>query len=208
MIIEGGDPKSLPVTMRVMLESEGGRMMSLRMEGGEVLEDRTFSIRNVMEGAYRLRMVFRLGNLYLKSARVQGEDALDQAFEIRNGEKIAGAEIVLSANGGELTGTVKQDENGEGVAGATILLFSTDPSRQGPRSRWTRTTQSDQQGTFQLRGLAPGEYLVCALLNHEAGQESAADYLLELAKNAKTVSISPRAKVTESLVIQPTPIVE
>jgi hypothetical protein len=133
---------------------------------------------------------------------------LDQAFEIRNGEKVTGAEIVLSANGGELAGAVKQEENGEAVKGATIVMFSADPSRQGPRSRWTRTTQSDQQGNFQLRGLAPGEYLVCALLNHEAGAESAPDYIQELAKNAKTVSIQPRTKLSESLLIQPTPIVE
>ena len=97
---------------------------------------------------------------------------------------------------------------GSQVKGASIMLFSADPSRQGPRSRWTRTTQSDQQGSFQLRGLAPGEYLVCALLNHEAGAESLSDYLQELAKNAKTVSIRPRTKLSESLLVQPAPRVE
>jgi sarcosine oxidase gamma subunit len=208
VVIEGGEPKFLPATTGVMLYPEGGRGMRFRADGGEVFEDQTFSFRNVMEGSYRFRLLFVPGNLYLRSARFQGEDALDQAFEIHNGEKITGAEIVLSANGGELTGSVKQEETGELVRGATIVLFSAELSHQGPSSRWTRTAQSDQQGNFQLRGLAPGEYLVCALLNHEAGAESASDYLQELAKNAKTVSIEPHSKVSESLLVQPAPAVE
>jgi protocatechuate 3,4-dioxygenase beta subunit len=208
VIVEGADPKSIPASMRLFLQPEGGRMMFSQMEGGEVLEDQTFSFRNVMEGAYRLAMLFTPTNLYLKSARVQGKEVLEHAFEIRNGEKITGAEVVLSANGGELSGVVKQEETGEVVKGATIVLFSADPERQGPRSRWTRTTQSDQQGSFQLGGLAPGSYLVCALVNHESGAESSPDYLQELAKLAKSVEIHPQSKISESLLAHPAPVVE
>jgi len=208
VVIEGGEPKSLPATTRVMLNPEGKTGMGFRAEGGEVFEDQIFSFRNVMEGKYRFRLLLVPGNLYLKSARVQGEDALDQGFEVRNGEKIVSAEIVLSANGGELDGTVKQQENGEIVKGATIVLFSREPGRQGPRSRWTRTAQSDQHGNFQLRGVAPGEYLVCALVNHESGAESSSDYLQELAKNAKPVSIQHRTRLSESLLVQPAPALE
>jgi hypothetical protein len=207
VIVEGADPKSIPASMQLFLDPEGGGMMSFRMEGGEVLEDQTFSFGNVMEGAYRLSM-FTGTNLYVKSARVQGKDVLEHAFEIRNGEKITGAEIVLSANGGELSGAVKQEESGEAVKGATIVLFSADPGRQGPRSRWTRTTQSDQQGSFQLGGLAPGSYLVCALVNHESGAESSPDYLQELARFAKSVEIHPQSKISESLLAHPAPVVE
>jgi hypothetical protein len=209
VIVEGGDVKSLPATMRVMLESDaGGRMMGFRMQGGEVLEDRSFTLRDVMEGSYRFRIFPPPTHLYLKSARIQGKDALDQAFDIRNGEKVTEAEIVLSADGGQISGAVKQEEGEEPVKGATVLLFSADSSRRGARSRWTRTTQSDQQGGFRLSGVAPGEYLACALLNHEAGTESSSEYLQELAKNAKSISVQPRSQLNESLVVQPAPAVE
>ena len=81
----------------------------------------------------------------MRNARVQGKDALDQPLEIRNGEKLTGAELVLSAEGGEITGVVKQEDSGEVAGGATIIAFSTEATRQSPRSRWTRTAQSDQQ---------------------------------------------------------------
>jgi len=208
LVVEGGNTKLLPPTMRVMLESEGGRMMMSRMQGGEVLEDQTFTLRGVSEGAYRFRIYLPPPNLYLKSARVQGKDALDQPFEIHNGEKLTGAEIVLSADGGEITGVVKQEESEEVARGATIITFSTEASRQIPRSRWTRTTQSDQQGSFRLGAVIPGEYLICAVQNYEFGAESSPEYLRELAKHAKTISVQARSQVNESLVVHPAPEVE
>jgi hypothetical protein len=132
---------------------------------------------------------------------------LDEPFEIRNGEKVTGAEIVLSADGGEVTGVVKQ-ENGEIARGATVVMFSADASRRGPRSRWTRMTQSDQQGSFRLAGVAPGEYLMCALQNHESGNESSTDYLKELEKDVTTVVVQARSRQSESLVMRPAPVLE
>jgi hypothetical protein len=178
------------------------------MQGGEVLEDQTFALRGVSEGAYRFRIYPPPPNLYLKSARVQGKDALEQPLDVRNGEKLTGAEVVLSAEGGEITGVVKQEENGELATGATIITFSAEASRQIPRSRWTRTTQSDQQGTFRLGAVIPGEYLICAVQNYEFGAESSPEYLRELAKHAKTISVQARSQVNESLVVHPAPEVE
>jgi hypothetical protein len=66
-------------------------------------------------------------------------------------------------------------------------------SRQAAGKTKARATQSDQQESFQVRGLAPGSYLVCALVNHESGSESSPDYLQELAKHAKTWRSMPRA---------------
>jgi len=208
LIVEGGNTKLLPPTMRVMLEPEGGRMMMGRMQGGEVLEDQTFTLRDVTEGAYRFGIFPQLSNLYLRSARVQGKDVLDQPLEIRNGEKLTGAELVLSAEGGEITGVVKQEESGEVARGATIITFSTEASRQIPRSRWTRTTQSDQQGTFRLGAVIPGEYLICAVQNYEFGAESSPEYLQALAKNGKAISVQARGQLSEQLIVRPAPAVE
>jgi hypothetical protein len=208
VIVEGGNAKLLPPTMRLFLQPEGGSFMGWSMRGGEVLEDQTFAFRDVSEGAYFFTTFPQLPNLYLKSVRVQGKEALDQPFEVRNGEKVTGAELVFSTEGGEVSGVVKQDQDGEIVKGATVLVFSTDAARQGPRSRWTRTTQSDQQGRYQLSALAPGEYLICALQNHQAGAESSTEYLQELAKNAKTLSVQPRGHLEESLAVQPVPSLE
>ncbi|MSO23490.1 MAG: hypothetical protein EXQ58_09615 [Acidobacteria bacterium] len=134
-VVEGGDTKSLPAAMRVVLESESGGMINFRMQGGEVSDDLTLTLRDVGEGDYRFRFMPQPPNLYFKSARVQGKEALDQAFDIKNGEKITGVEIVLSGDGGSINGAVKQEENGETVKGATVVIFAAEASRRQPRSR-------------------------------------------------------------------------
>jgi hypothetical protein len=203
VIVEGGKVKLSATAMSVILEPEGGEMMG--MHSTQVLEDQTFTLKDVAEGPYRFRIYPQLPNLYLKSARVQGKDALDQLFEVRNGEKMTGAEVILSPDGGEITGVVKQEDSEELVKGATVVLFSADVSRQKPRSRWTRTTQSDQQGSFRLAALIPDEYLLCAVQNHEPGAESAPEYLQELAKHAKTLTVQAHGQHNESLVVHQAP---
>jgi protocatechuate 3,4-dioxygenase beta subunit len=205
--VEGEAVKPLPA-MRVQLESAAGKVRRVGTPSSEVLEDQTFTIQRVLDGSYRFGIYPQLPNLYLKSARVQGKDALDQPFDVRNTEKVSGAEIILSADGGQITGVVKQEDSEELVKGDSVVLFSADAARQGPRSRWTRTTQSDQQGTFRLAALVPGEYMICAIQNHESGAESSPEYLQELAKHAKTLTVQAHGQHNESLVVRPAPAVE
>lgn len=205
--VEGEVVKRLPA-MRVRLESAAGKVRRVGTPSSEVLDDQTFTIQRVLEGSYRFGIYPQLPNLYLKSARVQGKDALDQPFEVRNAEKVSGVEIILSADGGQITGLVKQDDSEELVKGASVVLFSADAARQGPRSRWTRTTQSDQQGTFRVAALVPGEYMICAIQNHESGAESSPEYLQELAKHAKALTVLAHGQRDESLVVRPAPAVE
>jgi hypothetical protein len=174
----------------------------------EVREDQTFALLHIADGAYRFRVFPQLPNHYLKSARVQGKDVLDQAFEIRSGEKVTGAEIVLSADGGSIDGPLKQPESEQIPRGATVVLFSADVARREPDSRWTRTAQCDQQGNYRLTGIAPGDYLICALQNHEPGAETSIDYLQALEKSAKSVSVQPHSRLTESLVVMQAPVVD
>ena len=87
-------------------------------------------------------------------------------------------------------------------------MFSAEAARRQPRSRWTRTTQSDQQGNYRLTGVEPGDYMICALQNHEAGAETSSEYLQALEKNAKSVSVQPRSRLNESLVVASAPAPE
>jgi len=103
---------------------------------------------------------------------------------------------------------LKRDENGESVGGATVVLFSSDPARQESRWPWVRTTPADQNGSFRFAGLAPGEYLICALLDHEGGAEGFKEYIQELAKSAKKISLQPRGKLFQSLPVQAAPAVQ
>ncbi|HEU0006919.1 MAG TPA: hypothetical protein VFS12_13100, partial [Terriglobia bacterium] len=68
--------------------------------------------------------------------------------------------------------------------------------------------QTDQQGSFVARGLVPGEYVVCALTNHESGAESDLSYLKEIEKLGKRVELAAGAAKTEELVAAAGPSTE
>ena len=93
------------------------------------------------------------------------------------------------------------------LRGATVVLFAADSERQG-KNRFTKTVQTDQQGSFVARGLVPGEYVVCALMNHESGAESDLSYLKEIEKLGKRVELAASAAKTEDLVAAAGPSTE
>ena len=101
--------------------------------------------------------------------------------------------------GGQLSGVVRKEEGGEVLRGATVVLFAADPERQS-KSRFIKTVQTDQQGSFVAQGRVPGKHVVCALLNHEAGAETDVSYPKEIEKLGRRVELAAGAAKTENLV--------
>ncbi len=173
--------------------------------GFRVNEDFTFKISNRPEGTYRLVAKLPAGNHYVSSIRVEGQDISDRPIELRSNDRLDGVEIHISADGARISGYVEQVEEREVAAGATVVVFAADPQHRRFPSRFTRTTQTDQSGRFSLEGLVPGEYLVCALADHQAGREMDPDYLRSLERDSERIDPSPGQTVQESLVALPAP---
>jgi Carboxypeptidase regulatory-like domain len=200
IVVEGQSTQSIePRQIRVTLIPDGGLMRGM-FGGGpqETKDDLTFS-QNVPEGSMRFSVNLPTGNFYLKSIRMEGRDVTDQAVDFKNNDRYHGVEVVISSQGGQLSGVVRKEEGGEVLRGATVVVFPADPERQG-KSRFIQTVQTDQQGSFDAKGLVPGEYLACALLNHEAGAESDVSYLKEIEKAGKRVELIAGSTKTENLV--------
>ena len=62
--------------------------------------------------------------------------------------------------------------------------------------------------TWRSRPVVPGEYVVCALLNHEAGAETDVSYLKEIEKLGKQVELTAGAAKTADLVAAAGPATE
>lgn len=121
----------------------------------------------------------------------------------RNGflpEQLSGVEVRVSPNGSRISGVVQSEEDGKAVDGATVLVFAADPRQRGSFSRFTRTTQTDQAGRYSLQGLPPGEYLVCALVEHEPGRESEPQYLDGLEGESAVIDLSAGEMSSKTLV--------
>ena len=210
--------KGADITGRILVESEASaldwRRISLNMFpskdnlnrlsfGGiraSIEKDLTFKIANHPEGSFHLMVMLPPGNHYVSSIRVDGQDLTDRPIELKSNDQLDGMEIHISPQGARISGHVEQAEEREVVAGATVLVFAADPQRRDFPSRFTRTTQTDQSGYYSLEGLVPGKYLVCALVDHQSGNESAPDYLRSLEKDSKRIDLSPGQTVQESLV--------
>jgi hypothetical protein len=209
IVVEGQSTARIePRQIRVTLAQDAGPMMGGFFGGGpqETKDDLTFT-QTVAEGSMRFNVSLPTGNFYLKSIRMEGRDVTDQAVEFKNNDRYHGVEVVISSQGGQLSGVVRKEEGGEVLRGATVVVFPSDPERQS-KSRFVKTVQTDQQGSFDAKGLVPGEYLVCALLNHEAGAETDVSYLKEIEKLGKRVELAAGAAKTEDLVAAAGPSAE
>jgi len=209
IVVEGQSTQPIePRQIRVTLVPDAGPMMGGFFGGGpqETKDDLTFT-QNVAEGSMRFNVNLPTGNFYLKSIRMEGRDVTDQAVDFKNNDRYHGVEVVISSLGGQLSGVVRKEEGGEVLRGATVVVFTSDPERQS-KSRFVKTVQTDQQGSFDAKGLVPGEYVVCALLTHEAGAETDVSYLKEIEKLGKRVELAAGTAKTENLVASAGPSTE
>ena len=135
----------------------GGTFGGPAMSG--VNKDGSFELKNVTGGSYQLLVGAKSNNLrdYItKSVNLDGRDVADSGFIVSAGTSL---EVVVSANGAAIEGTVV-DSKGKPVAYATVL----DVPSAGHRNRtdlYQRDT-TDELGHFSLRGLNPGKYTVLA----------------------------------------------
>ena len=165
-----------------------------------VEEDLTFKITNLPEASYRLVVGLPPGNHYVESIRLRTEELIDRPIELRSADRLDEVEIHVSSEGAQISGVVEKEEAREAAEGATVLVFAADSEFRGPRSRFTKTTQTDQRGRFSLKGLVPGEYLLCAVADHESGLESDLDYLSSLERDSERIELSSGQTMEKSLV--------
>jgi hypothetical protein len=137
-----------------------GAYSALRLVRARDAEDGELRFGSVSADSYRVR-AGNISGLYLKSARYDGRDALNEFVRVEEGG--GGFEVVLSANGAQLDGQISRD--GEVVSGVSVVIVPDD--RQ--RTHAYRSVATDQYGVFSLAGIAPGRYKVFAWERIESG---------------------------------------
>ena len=156
------------------------------LDGGRVKEDWTFTVTGVY-GPARLRVDVPDGWI-VKTILQDGRDIADTAIETRNGDTLAGLQVVLSNRvssvGGQLT-----DDNGAPLADGTIIVFASDADKWSEDSRFVRSARPDQDGTYQIRGLPPGEYLVVAIDYVEDGMWNDPEYLDSIRRYGRRITL-------------------
>jgi hypothetical protein len=161
---------------------------------GKIAEDGTFSFHDLSAEIYHLT-VNSPEELYVKSITEDGQDVQESGVDLKAGGMSATVQIVLSANGGSIEGSV---ENG---AGAKVILVPSDP--QAART-WAKTVTAGDDGHFAFPVVAPGRYKVFAW---EDVDPNAAMYDAEFRKpfesKGQTVEVGEKQKATAQLQLIP-----
>jgi hypothetical protein len=102
---------------------------------------------------------------YVKSIHFGQADATLKPVDIGSGAQPV-LEVLISANGGTVSGTVRNDK-GESVAASQVVLAPVSRELGGVQ-RLVKTAAASQ-GTFRFSGVAPGDYRVLAIEGGDAG---------------------------------------
>jgi hypothetical protein len=160
-----------------------------------VQADGKFIVNNLTAGQYDISITGLSENTYVKAVRYGEADALATGVDLSGGS--AGLlDVVISPNGAAVSGSVA-DNDGNPKSGATVLLVPTADRHQ--RLDLYKTANSDQSGAFRFTGVAPGDYLLFALEDHERGAEYDPKYVEQFSSSAEKLSMREAATETKAL---------
>ncbi len=130
--------------------------------GDSAKADGSVAIENVSPTAYKVNVSGGPDGTYLKSVRFNGQDLPDRIIDLSQG--VSGElEIVFAYGAAEVDGTIQFPESaapqtGSGTPsapGARVVLIADGANAASSDLKFG---QSDQNGTFSVKGLAPGSY--------------------------------------------------
>jgi len=155
--------------------------------------DGTFTLSDVPRGRYIVDVDNLYGGPYLKELRLAGQSILDAVVDFTGGFPDGEMEVVISTDGGILSGRV-QTKDGETPQFATITLVPA--SRNFGHGRLYPTADADASG-FEVKGIAPGRYEVFAWERIEDTAHWSEDFMRPFLTRGKVVVIEEGE--TESL---------
>ncbi|HYL10027.1 MAG TPA: carboxypeptidase-like regulatory domain-containing protein [Candidatus Acidoferrales bacterium] len=167
--------------------------------GGEVKNDGSFVVGNVLEGAYRVWVARESFDMYLKAARYGTVDALENGLTVQRGSE-ATLEITLSPNGARIEGSVT---NADSLPAAGVWVVLVPEAARRNQERLFKTTTTDQNGRFVLRGIPPGEYKLFSWEEVEPGAWFDLDFLKPYESKGEAVRIEEGGHASVDLKLIP-----
>ena len=109
------------------------------------------------------------GQWVLKSAMVNGRDALDHSLVVEPNQELSGITLTFVDRTQEVTGTI-QDTMGKPTSDYTIILFAADKSFWQPQARRIQSARPGTDGKFAFRNIPAGDYRITAVTDVEPGE--------------------------------------
>ena len=148
--------------------------------------DGTFTILGASPSKYRVTANGMPANCYIKSVKAGQQEVFDTGLDLSAGSP-GDLEITISDKAASVAGTVRNDKQ-QPAPGALVLLLASG-ARQG-QSRFLRNAIVQQDGSFKLAGITPGEYLLFAFDVLEEGSWDDPEFLPRYESKATKLKLS------------------
>ncbi len=163
--------------------------------GSRVKEDGTFTIRSISADTFRATIFGGGDQVYLKSVQVGQQEVKNGEFTVVD-DAPPTVRLVLSVAGAQVSGHVTGEKQ-EPIQGATVVLVPAVEKRDQPQLFKTATT--DQNGSFTLKSIAPGDYKLFSWDSVEQGAWQDPEFLAQFENKGKTVSFKENDQSTADL---------
>ncbi len=193
-----GPPPQQEVTVQVALN----QLEIGSQESPTVNADGRFAMK-VTPAVYQIFVACGAG-AYVKSMHFGDQDVTGGKIDLT--QPASGAlNIVCRTDVGQIQGSV-QNEHGE-AAPAALITVSPDGEHQGRRDLLYQLT-SDQNGKFDYRDIAPGDYKVFAWESGDEMMTQSAEFRKAFESRAASVNVSPAGHVSVQLKLIPAADIE
>jgi len=170
-------------------------MMRVGMQGAKVGDDGSFSLSSVPAAVYTVSVNGMPETFYIKSIHMGEADALETGLDLTHGGA-ALLEILLSPNGGQVDGSVGDLREAAG-SGAALVLAPEGPRRN--QRTFFKMANSDAQGHFTIKGIAPGDYKLFAWEQSEDPDYQDPEFLKPYENQGEAVTIREGSHETVQL---------
>jgi len=190
-------PDGLQIRIELVPLSGGGRRIA------EVAASGNFTIAGLIPGRHWLTANVSGARpergWALKSAVINGADALDAPLDLRSG----GSEALVTFTDriATLSGSV-QDAAGRPAPEHFVVVFSANPRFWFPMSRRVRAVRPTLDGRYEFDNLAPGEYFITTVRDVEDGEWYDRAWLQGFAASAARISIAEGDKQIRDLRVE------
>jgi hypothetical protein len=205
VVFEAAEGDSLPDMGRVrvtLLPPPGERPISIGTPGTRPGAAGAFTLSGVPAGRYLLTATvaspMEQAEWAPTAAVIQGVDALEHPVDLTATAQVDDVVVRLSNRGTELAGTM-YDAAGLPAPEYFIIVFSNDRAFWTARSRRIRQVRPASDGTFSVRHLPPGAYLLAAVTEVETGQWFDAEFLEQLEAGAIRIALPDRERVVQDI---------
>jgi Carboxypeptidase regulatory-like domain len=185
--------EDLPAPMFITLNSSAKNIH----RGEPTAKDGTFTMQGIPQGTYEV-IVNGPGTPY-SIVRMAADGASTEGHLLKVGPSPTNLAILLTQDSATVNGYAKQ--NGKGISGVMVVLVPHDP---GANRELFRRDQSDSDGSFSLKSVAPGAYTLVAIADgwtlDWARPEVIERYLshglkLDIASSQKNLNVSEPVEV-------------